>query len=77
MTEKSVCPRPETGAAPTGFEAHDHGNAPGRQPPARSYAVELDEWRAAVAELSELERAPCDEPLAYADTYSPDGERPG
>jgi hypothetical protein len=37
--------------------------------------TEHDEWRAAVAGLTETERAPYDEPEVYADTMSPDGDR--
>jgi hypothetical protein len=34
-----------------------------------------NEWNAAVAELSEIERAPYDNPQTYADTMAPDGSR--
>jgi hypothetical protein len=37
--------------------------------------TDMDEWRSAVAELTEMERAPYDEPEIYADTMSPDGDR--
>ncbi|MEE3066533.1 MAG: hypothetical protein VYA67_21760 [Actinomycetota bacterium] len=36
---------------------------------------ELDEWRAAVADMTEMERAPYDDPQTYADTMAPDGTR--
>lgn len=36
---------------------------------------EVTEWRAAVIDMSEVERAPYDEPQTYADTMSPDGIR--
>lgn len=35
--------------------------------------MELTEWRAAVANLSEFERAIYDDPQTYADTMAPDG----
>lgn len=34
-----------------------------------------DEWHAAVADLTEFERAPFDDPQTYADTMAPDGTR--
>lgn len=36
-----------------------------------SDSADLAEWRAAVAALAELERAPYDEPHTYADLYFP------
>ena len=34
-----------------------------------------DEWAAAVAELTEVEHAPYDDPQTYADTMAADGTR--
>lgn len=34
-----------------------------------------DEWRAAVAELTESDRAPYDDPMTYADLMAADGTR--
>lgn len=36
---------------------------------------ENDEWRSAVRDMSELERAPYDEPEIYGDALSLDGVR--
>jgi hypothetical protein len=36
---------------------------------------DFDEWRAAVAELTEAERAAFDDPQTYADLLAPDGTR--
>lgn len=36
---------------------------------------DCDEWRAAVADMSEMDRAAYDEPQVYADTMAPDGTR--
>lgn len=40
-----------------------------------SYEHEHAEWGRAVDDMNELERAPYDDPQAYADTMSPDGVR--
>lgn len=34
---------------------------------------EYSEWRCAVNDLTEFDRAPYDDPQTYADTMSPDG----
>ncbi|EFG75274.1 hypothetical protein HMPREF0591_4837 [Mycobacterium parascrofulaceum ATCC BAA-614] len=36
---------------------------------------DYDEWRAAVAGMSEMDRAAWDEPQSYADVMSADGTR--
>lgn len=38
-------------------------------------SADMEEWRSAVAELTEMDRARYDEPEVYADTMSPDGDR--
>lgn len=40
-----------------------------------SHPFEHDEWRAAVADMSESEWAPFDDPVTYSDTMAPDGTR--
>jgi hypothetical protein len=37
--------------------------------------TEHDEWRNAVAELTEMDWAPYEEPQTYSDLYSADGHR--
>jgi hypothetical protein len=37
--------------------------------------TEHEEWRDAVDAMTEMERAPYDEPQVYADTMAPDGTR--
>jgi hypothetical protein len=36
-----------------------------------------EEWRDAVRDLNEADRAPFDDPLTYADTFDPNGVRYG
>lgn len=40
-----------------------------------AYEWEHDEWRSAVVDMSELDRARYDDPQTYADTMTPDGDR--
>lgn len=37
--------------------------------------TDVTEWRAAVAELTECDHAPVDDPTTYNDTMAPDGSR--